>query len=239
MIVTIHQPEHLPWLGFFDKARQADLLVLLDHVQFRKNYFQNRNRIRTSQGESWVTVPVLTKGHAQQSLNQVRIDNAGSPRWRDKTYASIAQSYGKAPFWREHEAFFRATFSSEWEYLAELNEHFIRYLLGFLSPAVQVIRSSTLPVDGEKSELILDICRHLGASLYLSGVSGRDYLDLPAFAAAGMKVEFQVYHHPIYRQMHEPFFPCMSTIDLLFNHGPRSRDILQGIGVQTINEVFT
>src|SRR5205823_11747690 len=91
MLVTIHQPEHLPWLGFIDKARQADLLVLLDDVQFRKNYFQNRNRVRAAGGPVWVTVPVLTKGNADQEIREVQINSEGSPRWREKYWGTIEQ----------------------------------------------------------------------------------------------------------------------------------------------------
>src|SRR5437660_776329 len=102
MRVTIHQPEHLPWLGFLDKARRADLLVLLDSVQYRKNYFQNRNRVRAANGPAWVTVPVLTKGNADQEIREVQINTEGSPRWREKYWGTIEQSYRGAPFWNDY-----------------------------------------------------------------------------------------------------------------------------------------
>src|SRR2546428_602993 len=97
MVVTIHQPEHLPWLGFFDKVRQADVFVILDHVRYRKRYFQNRNRIRAEHGAIWLTVPVHVKGMFHQPINEVRIDNEGNPRWREKCWNSIVQNYRKAP----------------------------------------------------------------------------------------------------------------------------------------------
>src|SRR5260370_16603293 len=98
MLVTIHQPEHLPWLGFLDKVRRADLLVLLDTVQYRKNYFQNRNRVLTANGPAWVTVPVLTKGNSDQAIRDVHVTPQGSPRWRDKYSPTPDHPYPTTPF---------------------------------------------------------------------------------------------------------------------------------------------
>jgi len=103
---------------------------------------------------------------------------------------------------------------------------------------VRIVRSSDLGVTGSKGELILALCRKLGATTYLSGVSGRDYLDCPQFEQKGIRVVFQEFHHPIYRQLHEPFLPCMSAIDLLFNYGPQSLDVIKGVGVETTDQVF-
>lgn len=238
MVVTIHQPEHLPWLGFFDKIRQADVFVMLDHVQYRKNYYQNRNKIRAAGGVLWLTVPVLTKGNSDQSINEVQINNQGSPRWKEKSWASLVQHYRKAKYWPEHGEFFERLYNADWTRLVELNEKIIRYLLAAFSIPANVVRSSELNVKGQRGDLLLDICRKAGASVYLSGISGREYLDLKMFAGAGIEVRFQEFHHPIYRQAYEPFIPCMSAIDLLFNYGPASLDVIKGIGVETMAHVF-
>jgi hypothetical protein len=237
-VVTIHQPEHLPWLGFFDKVRQADIFVLLDHVQFRKGYFQNRNRIRSDQGSIWLTVPVLTKGNLTQAINQVQINNQGSPRWREKCWTSIRQHYHNARYWRRYSSFLEDLYQREWNRLVELNESLIRYLLSALGIEVHIVRSSEMVVRGHQGDLLLDICRRLGTTTYLSGVSGREYLDLGLFAAAGIEVRFQEFYHPIYRQLHEPFMPCMSTIDLLMNYGPESLRVIEGIGVDKLDHVI-
>ena len=239
MRVTIHQPEHMPWLGFIDKARQADLLVLLDDVQFRKNYFQNRNRIRSAAGAEWVTVPVLTKGRSSDEIRHIEINNAGAPRWRQKYWLTIEQRYRAAPFWPVYAPPLQAVFEREWTLLADLNAELIRQLFSFFDVRTEVIRSSTLGIAGEKSERLLRICQAAGASEYLSGVSGREYLDVPAFDRAGIAVSFQEFHHPIYRQLGEPFVPLLSCIDLLFMHGQESAAILDGVGVETIAEIFT
>ena len=239
MIVTIHQPEHLPWLGFFDKARQADILVILDHVQYRKNYFQNRNRIRAHSGAVWLTVPVLTKGNSSQAINEVQINTQGSPRWGEKYWVSLAQSYQRTPFWKDHEPFFKDLFSKHgWTYLADLNESIIRYLLDALSIYVKVVKSSTMDVGGASGDLLLNICRQLNADIYLSGVSGKSYLNLDVFTGADIEVRFQEFHHPIYKQAYAPFIPCMSVIDLLFNYGPASLEVIKGIGVETMERIF-
>lgn len=238
MVVTIHQPEHLPWLGFFDKIRQADVFVILDHVQFRKNYYQNRNRIRSADGALWLTVPVLTKGSSEQAINDVLINNQGSPRWRDKCWGSLVQCYRKAQYWSTYAEEFERLYCTPWTRLVELNEAIIRSLLGAFSIKAKVVKSSELNAEGRRGDLVLNICRRVGANIYLSGVSGQEYLDHDKFAAADIKVQYQEFHHPIYKQVYEPFLPCMSSIDLLFNYGPASLDVLKGVGVKTMEHVF-
>ncbi len=238
MIVAIHQPEYLPWLGFFDKAQQADLFVLLDHVQYRKNYFQNRNRIRSDQGSLWLTVPVQTKGRSLQPILEVQIDHAGSPRWREKCWRSIVQHYQKTPFWTSVAPVLEDFYRKSWEKLAEMNEAIIQRMLQIFGIPVKVVRSSQMKVDGNSGDLLVRICQQVGADTYLSGISGRDYLDLAAFSRVGIRVEFQDFHHPIYRQVYEPFMPCMSGIDLLFHYGPESLGVLQGKGVKRLEQVF-
>ncbi len=238
MRVTIHQPEHWPWLGFFDKAQRADVLVILDNVPFRKNYFQNRNRIRSAAGAQWLTVPVLISGHTGQLINEVVINNAGEPHWRKKHFVALRQNYGRAEFWRSHEDFIAQLYEREWALLSELNVHIVSYLLKCLSIETAVVRSSELAVSGTKSELLLDVCKKLDATEYLSGISGQEYLNLKAFENAGVGIQFQEFHHPIYKQCYSPFVPCLSVLDLLLNHGPASGDIINGIGVETIDEVF-
>ena len=236
MKITIHQPEYLPWLGFFDKIRQCELLVLLDHVPFTKNYFQNRNRIRGINGPVWMTVPVKTKGKFNQPIREVEIDNANP--WKRKNLNTLLQNYSKAPFFDQYAPFFNNLYQKDWPLLSELNETCIRYLLEQLGIATKLVRSSSLDPQGKKSDLILDICKKTGASSYLSGISGKEYLHEPSFREAGIEIQYQEFHHPIYTQLHEPFISCMSAVDLLFNHGPKSLEIIQGIGAQTMEQLF-
>jgi len=238
MVVTIHQPEHLPWLGCFDNVRQAAVFVVLDHVEYRKRYFQNRNRIRAEHGAIWLTVPVHVKGMFHQPINEVRIDNEGNPRWREKCWNSIVHNYRKAPHFADHAPFFEDLYKKDWSPLVELNETIICYLLSAFSIEVRVVKSSSLGSTAEKGDLMLDLCRKVGATTYLSGISGKDYLDKAKFAEHNIQLQFQEFHHPIYKQLHEPFQPCMSAIDLLFNYGPASLDVIKGVGVQALDHVF-
>ena len=234
MILAIHQPEHLPWLGFFDKVFQADTFVILDSVQYRKNYYQNRNKICGRNGVIWITVPVLAKGRSGQTIDEVQINEKGNPRWRDKYWSSVEQCYEKAPFWSNYCDGLYRLFDESRERLCDLNIHLIEYLIRALAINVKVVRASQLDIAGNGSELILHICRKMETTTYLSGISGKDYLNLDDFRAAGIKVTTQEFYHPIYRQANDPFQPFMSIVDLLFNFGQESIDIITGKGVDRI-----
>lgn len=240
MIVTIHQPEHMPWLGFFDKMRRAELFVFLDNVQYRHKYFQNRNRIRSSNGETWLNVPVLTKGKREQLINEVEIDTR-EVRWRQKCWASISLNYQKAPYFEGYRDFFQDLYEKEWHLLSDLNEFIISYIIRELGLTVKLVKASELQVSGIGERLILDICKEVGAKTYISGVSGiggrgREFES--EFSKEGIEVIYQEFYHPIYKQVYEPFIPCLSIIDLLFNCGENSLDVLKGIGVEKMATLF-
>ena len=235
-MVSIQQPEHLPWLGFFDKIQQADTTVLLDNVQFKKRYFENRNKIRTKEGWHWLTVPVTTKERYTQLINQVEIDNTS--HWRKKCWMTIRFNYDKAPFFDKYSSFLERIYNKQWTYLADLNEAIIKHIIHQLGIQVKIIRASALGVTGRATDLLLEICQKLNADTYLSGISGKEYLDESKFTEQGIKVTYQEFHHPIYKQVYEPFIPGMSVIDLLFNHGDKSLDIIKGIGVEKLDKIF-
>jgi hypothetical protein len=227
VVVTIHQPEHLPWLGFCHKATLADVFVLLDVVQFRKNYFQNRNRILGPNGPMWLTVPVLLRGHTRKTIAEMEIHN-GVP-WSQKWWRSLRHAYGGAPYFDAHAAFFESVAARRWTRLADLNVALIEYLFDALQVRCRLVRASALSVAGARSELLLDICARLGASAYLAGQHGRDYLDESLFDARGIEVRYHAFAHPSYPQKHGgPFVSHLSVVDLLFQCGPNSSAILRG-----------
>jgi len=229
-VVAIHQPEHLPWLGFFHKMLSSDVFVLLDNVPFRKNYFQNRNRLRGARGPVWITVPVLTKGRSGQLISQVQI-NPAERRWGKRLWHTLRQCYGRAPFFAHYGPALEELYCHrQWQLLAELNVALIELLRQWLGIGTRLLRASELPVSGSSTLLLWRICRHLGAGAYLSGSHGPQYLDEGPFRQAGIEVLYQDFRHPRYRQLYEPFIPQMSALDLLMNHGPRSLDILRGKG---------
>jgi len=228
--VSIMQPAYLPWLGYFDRIGRSQLHVILDHVPIDHNSvtkFTNRNKIRTANGSMWLTVPISTKGEARHDpITELKIPP--DTKWQKKHWNTIRCSYSKAPFFRNHADFFESVFHQEWSHLYPLLEKIENYLLDILQIHTPRIRSSTLSPVKRKSELILEICQKVGASTYISGPFGRDYLDLESFSKVGISVEFHEYNHPTYNQLHDGFEPYMSVIDLIFNHGSNSQQIITG-----------
>lgn len=225
MIVTIHQPEHLPWLGFFDKIRQADVIVLLDTTQFAKEDFQNRNRIKTENGPVWLTVPVFKKGKSSQLITETEIFN--DKKWQKRCWNLIYQYYKNAPFFEEHKQFFNDLYTQQWTKLVDLNITIIRYLVDQFGLKTKIVTASELDVyEKGSTSVLLSLCKSLGADIYLSGKFGKNYLDENQFEENNIKVKYQDFHHPIYQQLWGEFIANMSSIDLLFNCGESSLDII-------------
>jgi len=245
MVVTIHQPHFLPWLGYLHRMAQADLFVVLDHVQFERGHkasYQNRTRFRmhhrTAAGETcearWMTVPVVQRSHDERILDK-EIDNRGKgAKWRgSSTYATLRHAYREAPFVAEYAPALKELFEAPWARLVDLNSAFLGFLREAFDIRTPLARSSELGVSGAKSELIISICRAVGADTFLGGLGGtRRYLDAAAFERAGIQVEWQDFRHPVYRQCGPaPFMPGLTALDLLLNCGPASREILRAAGM--------
>lgn len=223
MRVSIHQPEHLPWLGFFHKMACCDLYVLLDNVQFTKNNYQNRNRLIDQNGVVyWSTVPVRMAGHTDRKICDMETDDAQP--WRRKCWARIAASYRRHPFFEQLAPEVEAIFMAEHHALVDLNIALIDFFRQQLRLDVPMRRASMMDVTGIRSELLLSICKNVGADRYLSGPSGRDYLESGLFERHGVTIDYHQFSHPVYPA---PLFkPYLSTLDLLMNHGAGSRAIL-------------
>ena len=224
MIVSIHQPQYMPYLGYFDKISRSDAFVFLDDVQYKKNEWQNRNRIRNARGWQWITVPV--KYSFGQMISQVAI--ADDTKWRKDHYKSLVINYGKAPYFRDYEGLFKEIYEKEWRSLSDINIHLTERIAELVGIKTRLIRASLLKTEGRKTEKLVAICRELKAGTYLSGDGGRAYLELGRFEKEGIEVVFQDFQHPTYEQAHKPFIPFMSILDLLFNHGTDSLRILSG-----------
>jgi len=225
MIVGILQPGYLPWLGFFEQMYRSDVFVLYDDVQYDKEGWRNRNRIKTANGVQWLTVPVLVKFSDRPLITDIRVNN--EMNWRKKHLSSIKQSYGKAPFFKDYSGLFEEAYSRDWDFLVDLDLYFIMKLAECLGMREKrVLRSSDMPVRGERDERLVHLCKHLGADTFYEGAAGRDYIDEETFSRGGVRVEFQEYDHPIYCQLHGNFVSHLSVIDLLFNHGGESLSIL-------------
>ena len=217
MTVTIHQPNYLPWLGFFHKMAQADLLVLLDTVPFTKGGYQNRTRIRVQEGATWLTVPVLTKGRLGQPTSAVEIDTRVP--WQRKHLTTLEMNYRKAPGFAAHGEGLAGVLNQGWERLAPLNESLIRWLAGLLCLNTTICRASDLDAGGTGSLLLCQLCVAVGATRYLSGPSGREYLDERVFEGAGIEVQYHEFTPVPYRQCYPDFVPGLSAMDFVFNEG--------------------
>lgn len=215
--LAAHQPAYLPWLGYFERIARVDVFVFLDTVQFEKNSFINRNRIKTPQGAQWLTIPVRSRGHLDSTLRETQIDNARN--WRGDHLKAISLNYRKAPQFAERFARLEQLYSLPGDNLAELCWQQLQFWLQELGITTRLVRASELAVNSRKSELVLDICRSLAADHYLSGALGRDYLDEAAFAAAGIEVRYQAFVPPTYRQLWGEFVPGLSVLDWWMNSG--------------------
>jgi len=223
MIVGIHQPQYLPYIGYFDKIDRADIFVLLDDVQFKKNEWQNRNRIKSAQGWQWFTVPVLYR--FGENISEVKINNKID--WKKKHLTSLITNYSKSECFKEYRAFFEETYTKDWERLVDINMYLIYYLIKQLKIKTEVVNSAKFKIKEEKTDRLIAICKEVGADTYLSGDGARDYLEIEKFKKANIEVIFQRFKHPTYNQLYGEFEPYMSVIDLLFNCGSRSLDIIR------------
>lgn len=225
MVIGILQPGYLPWLGFFEQIYQSNVFIIYDDVQYDKHGWRNRNKIKTSNGVQWLTVPVQIKFREHPLIRDVKIDN--TKKWKKKHLFSIRQNYSKSPFFEDYINIFELAYSREWKYLIEINMFFIIELskrLGMQNK--KLVYSSALDIEGDRQERIINICKKFGADTFYEGPAGRSYIDEKHFNKNGINVEYQDYKHPVYNQMYGDFIPYLSVIDLLFNHGKESLSIL-------------
>jgi hypothetical protein len=224
MILTAHQPVYLPWIGLFHKIAISDVYLFMDNVKYLKQDWNNRNKIKTSDGSLWLTVPVGTKGSDNFILKDVRIEN--NHKWNKKHWLSMQNFYRRAPYFKYYAHFFEEVYSKKWDNLVDINLYMLNWFLETLGIATKVIIARDFNFKGIKSDLILDICLQLNANQYVFGCNGINYADIENFHNYGIKPFFQSYIHPVYNQLHGNFIPYMSIVDLLFNEGPRSMEII-------------
>ncbi|MDF0651642.1 MAG: WbqC family protein [Nitrospira sp.] len=216
MRVAIHQPQFLPWLGYLDKIDQADTFIMLDTVQFKKNEWQNRNRIRTAKGWQWLTVPVLQQ--FGQRIDEVLINPTAS--WKTQHLRALDMHYARAPYRDLYLSELRDLYLRPWSRLSDLNKATVQWLIQAYGITTPVHCATEYEARDEPTDRLIDLCRAVGATEYLAGAGAEHYMDKPRFESSGVLLEIQVFHHPIYRQMYEPFEPNMSSLDLLLMQGP-------------------
>lgn len=222
--VAVLQPSYLPWLGFFEQMMSVDTFVLYDDVQYTKNDWRNRNRLKTKDGFLWLTIPV--KSSISLQIREVRIDY--SKHWQEKHRKTIAQLYSKSPYFEEVSTLFEPFWTNRYEFLLDAIKDSIVLIAEYLNIDTKILFSSDLHVAGDKNEKLVNICKILGASHYYSGFAAQNYLDIGLFKENGIEVAFQQYKHPVYPQMQGDFVSHLSTMDLLFNCGKKSKEIIKG-----------
>ena len=225
MIVAANQPFFAPYPGFFEKCRHADVLVLLDSVQFpRGTTWMSRNRFKNDQGTLWLSVPVWRKGLGLQSITEVRICWEGN--WKYKHLQSLTAAYQKAPFFVDHFPCLESVYISEPERLLDLNRFILGYLLKQLGLSTRIVFLSELEIETRGPDLPPAICRRLGSKTFLAQSSAAKHLDTGRFRKEGIELRLFPVSTPVYPQLWGPFLPNLSIFDLLFCCGPRAGNYL-------------
>lgn len=237
MILTIHQPECFCHLGLIDKISKSDQLVIADSFQVKKNYYDNRNKIRNSQGWQWITIPISSDNH--KSFREVKIIHEFN--WQNKLLNSIKQNYSKSPYFDKYFPRIQEIITKRYEFLFDYNYDLLcQFLSWFNVETYHVAFTSGLNLESKNgSDKCLEICKKLNATTYLSGISGKDYLDLNKFKEANIDVIFHEFFHPIYSQQYQPFIQGLSAIDLLFMYGDRAKEIIKGRGIGAMEIILS
>ena len=225
---AIHQPTFLPWLGFFYKMMKSDVFVLLDNAQYNRRGFVSRVKIKNDNGEKWLTVPVKKKGLRDQLLNQAQLVMEPPVVWKRKTLGSLQTCYGKAPYFKNYFPAIEAIIQEDHLLLTDMNQRLITQLAQDLKINTKIINASDLPgITGQASHRLATICHAVNASKYLSSISGHQHLDTEPFKSLNIELIVNDFKDPVYPQMFETFIPGLSAVDLLFNCGPDSAEILR------------
>ncbi len=226
--VAILQPGYLPWLGFFEMAVQSDVFILYDNVQYDKNGWRNRNRIKTIQGWKWLTVPV--KVHNLPLIKDVKIDY--NSNWQKKHITTLQQSYSKAPFFKQVMPLLESSILTSFDTISELDKSLIEDISRFMGiPNSKYLFASELNIElsDNKTEKLVNLCRYFNAERYYATQASECYIEKEMFYDCGITLEFQNYCHPRYYQLGNEFVSHLSIVDLIFNEGPNSlKTLTQG-----------
>jgi hypothetical protein len=226
--VVIHQPDFVPYLGFFQRFLSADQFIVLDHVQFvtgTSRSWTHRDKIKTPTGEQWITLSVR-KAPFGTPIDQIELST--SVDWATANQNLLKQNYRHAPFFDEVFPLIAQLYEAPPRLMADFNLRSIELLMDLLDVRLPWVRSSSLLPEGSSNELLIDLLRKVGATHYLSGNGSRAYMQLEKFAQAGIEVVWQEFVHPVYPQQFGAFVPYLSSLDVLFNCGiAASRQLLR------------
>jgi hypothetical protein len=225
--VVIHQPDFMPYIGFFERLLHCQLFVVLDHVQYIKGGWQNRDKIKTPEGVKWLTIPLQIKGNTFSPYNRVIMSK--NEDWRTQHLNILKRCYKGTAHFCEIYDLLETAYSVPCELMIDFNLNLLKVLMELFDLHPQLVLSSEINPEGKRNEMLVDILKKVSADIYLSGVGAKDYLDEKLFSDADVAVKWQNFSHPVYPQLHGDFTSYLSSIDLLFNCGiERSREILRG-----------
>lgn len=219
MIAAVLQPSYIPWRGYFHQIERADVFVFYDDVQYDKHGWRNRNRIKTANGPTWLTIPVAKKGNVDGGLLIKDAQIVSERPWNRSHLDTIRQAYAKAPHLSDYMPLLEKHLADPPANLCDLIVPLTIDLARELGLDTKFLRSSEMCAKGGQTERLVEIAREVGADRYLSGPAARDYLDEGLFDRAGISVEYMAYDYPEYEQLHPPYDPQVSVIDLLFTAG--------------------
>jgi len=235
MKVGIIQSNYIPWRGYFDFINEVDLFIYLDDVQYTRRDWRNRNKIKTSSGSVWLTVPVFfTRETIKNKIEDTVIDY--SQKWQEKHIKTIKNAYSKALFFQYYRDNFSDLLLKQYKTISELNMVINNWIMQQLDIYTPMQMSSELQPSGMKTDRLIDILKKVGATSYLSGPAAKTYLDVEKFKAAGIGLEYKQYEYSEYSQLYGAFETEVSALDLLFNCGPDSKNYLKSLKK---NEVVT
>lgn len=217
MILSGHQPNYWPYPGLIGKIMQSDKFMYVTNVQFEKKSWQKRNRVRTKEGWTYIQVPTITKGKFEQKICNVEIDNQTD--WKSKNMRTISLLYGKAQYYKEYKDFLEDLYCRQWKMLSELDIYIMNYVLSELDSTTEIIYDTDLTIEGNKTTMLVDMCRKTNCDTYLSNLGSAAYVQIPEFTDAGLNHRYIDYVGQEYCQQFPGFEPGLSVLDMLMNCG--------------------
>ncbi len=229
MTAVILQSNYIPWKGYFDLINMADTFIIYDEVQFTKNDWRNRNKIKSANGLIWLTIPVQQVKLDQKICETVVVNNV----WRKKHWNSINLAYTKAPYFKLYKSIFEELYLNNSEQnLSKINVAFLSTIANILHIQTKIIPSTDLVLTTGKTQRLVDLCEQVGANNYLSGAAAQAYLDISLFNKHQIKVSWMDYSgYPVYNQLYSGFEPQVSILDLIFNEGPNAINYMKSFNL--------
>ena len=225
--IALLQSNYIPWKGYFDIINSVDEFIIYDDAQYTRRDWRNRNLIKTKNGLLWLTIPIEVKGRFHQKIKDTRIANKN---WPAKHWETIMHSYNSASCFKDYKEIFEKSFQKcmKLDFLTDVNRLFIDVINSILGIRTFITDSSEYYLEGNKSERIISVCKQTKAQIYLSGPSGKNYIDEKIFYDAGVGLEWVKYdNYPEYNQLYHPFENSVSILDLIFNVGVNSRSFMK------------